>query len=105
MEQGHGVSWTLPIFGNEFGINETERWILEAIALAEDKGISEPGMEKMAQTYSSDVFPYVSEVLDVFEQLLWITAKWEVLTGEAKATKIRRCIITELGRKALGKAV
>lgn len=86
-------------------VNEIDRWILQAIALTEDRGIYEAALEKLAAVYSPDVVPHVEEALDRFEQRDWITTRWEVLTGDAKATKIRHCTITATGRTTLEKSV
>ena len=72
--------------------------ILLAIALREDEGILEATIIQYALLNLSEAVD-VSEMVDQFEQAGWISTDWEVLIGDSKSLKTRRCKISEAGKQ------
>lgn len=82
-------------------LTQAQTCVLLAIAVRPSEGILEASLEQYALECISEPID-VGETIDQFECDGWIETSWEVLTGERKSLKTRRCKISEVGREVAG---
>ena len=80
-------------------LNRAYICLLLAIVFRGDEGILEATIAQYALLNISESID-VTEAIDQFERAGWISTDWEVLMGESKSLKTRRCKISEAGRQA-----